>query len=72
MSALGYGEIVRYLEGEVPLDAALDVMKQKSRNYAKRQLTWFRSMKNTIAVTLSGKDAAHAANEIVECITRQL
>lgn len=39
---IGYREILTYLDGEVPLDEALDKLKQHTRNYAKRQITWFR------------------------------
>lgn len=39
---IGYQEILTYLDGESTLEEALDKLKQHSRNYAKRQLTWFR------------------------------
>lgn len=39
---IGYQEILSYLDGECSLEEALDKLKQHSRNYAKRQLTWFR------------------------------
>lgn len=39
---IGYKEILTYLDGESTLEDALDKLKQHSRNYAKRQLTWFR------------------------------
>ena len=39
---IGYQEILTYLDGKSTLDEALDKLKQHSRNYAKRQLTWFR------------------------------
>ena len=39
---IGYQEILAYLDGECSLEEALDKLKQHSRNYAKRQLTWFR------------------------------
>lgn len=39
---IGYQEILTYLDGEASLDEAIDKLKQHSRNYAKRQLTWFR------------------------------
>ena len=39
---IGYQEILTYLDGENSLDEALDKLKQHTRNYAKRQLTWFR------------------------------
>ena len=39
---IGYQEILTFLDGQSTLDEALDKLKQHSRNYAKRQLTWFR------------------------------
>lgn len=39
---IGYKEILMYIDGETSLEEALDKLKQHSRNYAKRQLTWFR------------------------------
>ena len=39
---IGYKEILTYLDGEASFEEALDKLKQHSRNYAKRQLTWFR------------------------------
>lgn len=42
MKGIGYKEILWYLEGKISLEKAIDMIKQGSRNYAKRQLTWFR------------------------------
>lgn len=42
MQAIGYKELVEYFEGRCTLDAAIDKIKQESRRYAKRQLTWFK------------------------------
>ena len=39
---IGYKEILGYLDGITTLEEALDKLKQHTRNYAKRQLTWFR------------------------------
>ncbi|MDQ0337353.1 tRNA dimethylallyltransferase [Caldalkalibacillus uzonensis] len=44
MQAIGYKEIVRYLEDELTLDEAVELIKRNTRRYAKRQLTWFRRM----------------------------
>ena len=41
MQAIGYKETVAYIEGKIPLDEAAAQIKQNSRRYAKRQLTWF-------------------------------
>lgn len=42
MQGIGYKEILYHLEGKISLNEAIDMIKQGSRNYAKRQLTWFR------------------------------
>ena len=42
MQAIGYKEMVEYLKGKISIDEALDKIKQGSRRYAKRQLTWYR------------------------------
>ena len=42
MQAIGYKEFFGYLSGACSLDEAAALCKQRSRNYAKRQLTWFR------------------------------
>ena len=39
---IGYQEILAYLDGKWTLEEAVDKLKQHTRNYAKRQLTWFR------------------------------
>lgn len=46
--AIGYKEFFPYFEGEQSLDACLDRLKQASRNYAKRQLTWFRHQQDSV------------------------
>jgi len=42
MSSLGYPEIIAYINGKISLTDALSLIQQNTRNYAKRQLTWFR------------------------------
>ncbi|RFU71374.1 tRNA (adenosine(37)-N6)-dimethylallyltransferase MiaA [Peribacillus saganii] len=43
IQAIGYKEIYAYLEGKITLEEAVEQLKQNSRRYAKRQLTWFRN-----------------------------
>jgi tRNA dimethylallyltransferase len=43
MKALGLSQIIKYLDGEMNLDDAIKDAQQKTRNYAKRQMTWFRN-----------------------------
>jgi tRNA dimethylallyltransferase len=43
MQAIGYRQVVEHLRGERNLDATIELVKQKTRQYAKRQGTWFRN-----------------------------
>jgi tRNA dimethylallyltransferase len=42
--ALGYRQVVRFLEGRISLEEAIEQTKTETRHYAKRQMTWFRKM----------------------------
>lgn len=46
LQTVGYRELFQYLREECTLDQAVNQIKQHSRNYAKRQLTWFRKEKD--------------------------
>lgn len=45
MKAIGYREIIPYLQGSINKSEMIEKLKQDSRRYAKRQLTWFRKIK---------------------------
>jgi tRNA dimethylallyltransferase len=47
MKGIGYKEMFQYLTDEINFDQAVDEVKQKSRNYAKRQMTWFKIVPET-------------------------
>lgn len=42
LKTVGYAELFQYLDGQLTLEAAVDKIKQNTRRYAKRQLTWFK------------------------------
>lgn len=46
MQAIGYKETVEYINGAISLDEAVSSIKQGSRRYAKRQVTWFKKYDN--------------------------
>ncbi|MFA9397164.1 MAG: tRNA (adenosine(37)-N6)-dimethylallyltransferase MiaA [Clostridiaceae bacterium] len=48
MQGIGYKEILKYLDGKISKDDAIESIQKGSRNYAKRQLTWFRRDKSII------------------------
>ena len=42
VQAIGYKELFPYINGDISLETAVENLKKATRNYAKRQLTWFR------------------------------
>lgn len=69
MQGLGYKELFSYLEGELTLDEAVELLKRDTRHFAKRQLTWFKREKD---VTWINKDEFIDDNEILDYILQQL
>jgi len=66
LNTVGYKELLAYLENKMNLDTAVSKIKQHSRNYAKRQITWFNNRLN--AQQFSPK----AADQIVEYIEGEI
>lgn len=56
LQTVGYSELFNYMDGNCTLDEAIDKIKQHSRNYAKRQLTWFRKDKEFEWVDAGAED----------------
>lgn len=64
MRAIGYKEVLSYLDREIDYDRMVEILKQHSRNYAKRQLTFLRGIKNVVYVDTA--DIEKAEKEIFE------
>ena len=64
MKALGYGAVAEYLGGRMDRAAMIEGVQQSHRNYAKRQLTWFRKVKGARWISVEGLDAAAVAGKI--------
>jgi tRNA dimethylallyltransferase len=56
LQTVGYTELFEYLEGRCSFDEAVDKIKQHTRNYAKRQMTWFKKDKEMIWFNADDKD----------------
>lgn len=61
MQAIGYKEIAEHLKGGCSLETAVDNIKQATRNYAKRQETWFKKYREAVRIDVSGKSAEETA-----------
>jgi tRNA dimethylallyltransferase len=72
MQAIGYKEVVKYLQGEITLDEAVRLIKKVTKRYAKRQFTWFRKEEDIQWVDITGIDDSHEAFIRVSYILRSL
>ncbi len=64
--AIGYKEIAAALEGRMSMEEAIAKVKQATRNFAKRQLTWFRRDPRTVWIAAGNRSAAAIAEEICQ------
>lgn len=71
MQAIGYKEIVLALSGRCTVAEAIDLMKQASRNYAKRQLTWLRRDARVHFLPAQGRSADDLADEIIHICCKE-
>jgi tRNA dimethylallyltransferase len=56
LNTVGYKEIISYLEGEISLERAVELIKRNTRRYAKRQMTWFRKVEDINWIKVSSFD----------------
>ena len=66
MHAIGYKEVISFLKGEISYEKMVDLIKQHSRNYAKRQLTFLRGMEEVNYVDVEDKDNVDSMLEKVK------
>ena len=71
MQAIGYKEFVAALDGQCSITAAADQVRQSSRHYAKRQLTWFRRNRNMHWLTRSPGETAAEITERARQVLRE-
>ena len=65
---IGYPEIIGHLEGKCTLSELKESIKRKTKNYAKRQLTWFRKEKDAVWIDCEGKTPETVASEIISSL----
>jgi len=63
--AIGHKELAPYFAGKCTPEQALDRLKQQTRRYAKRQITWFSAVPGAAFIEADGKTANEMAEEIV-------
>ena len=74
MKAIGYKEFFPYFKGEQSLEDCIEKLKQNTRNYAKRQLTWFRHQADPIFIEVDelSFDAERITEEMLQILKNNI
>ena len=74
MQGLGYKEILAYLEGELSLEEAVYRLKQDTRHFAKRQITWFKREREVIWINKDeyGYDEDRIMHDMIRYVRGEL
>lgn len=70
LKAIGYREVIPYLEGQYGKEEMIELIKRNSRRYAKRQLTWFRRNKYSDWIDIS-KEEFNNSDKIIDYIIKK-
>lgn len=66
MKGIGYSELIQYIKGNISMDEAIEQIKQHSRNYAKRQFTWFKKLEGIIKLSVDEMNIKEISNIIID------
>lgn len=69
--AIGYKEIISVMQGDISLEEAIGAVKQATRRYAKRQMTWFKADGRIHWIEASDGDVARIVEEIAALLDAQ-
>ena len=67
--AIGYKEVIHYLNNEIDYNEMVELIKKNSRHYAKRQFTWFKNQDNCQVVNINLEDFNKTIDEVYNLIT---
>lgn len=70
--AIGYKELIAYLNQEISFTDAVDLIKKNSRHYAKRQYTWFKNQTDSVIVKINPDDFKQTIDEVINLINNFL
>ena len=71
MTPIGYKELFMYFDNKISLDDAIELIKQRSRKYAKRQYTWFNNQMNIKWFNTDYDNFSNTVNEVIKYIECQ-
>lgn len=68
MTGIGYKELYEYFDGNISLDCAIDLIKSRSRKYAKRQYTWFKNQMDVKWFDVDFNDFNNTIKEVIKYV----
>lgn len=71
LNTVGYKELFKYLDGEWTLDFAVEKIKQNTRIYSRKQMTWFKRDQNTLWINLSETTNAEVLQTIIDYCSKK-
>lgn len=71
MQAIGYRQVIEHLRGERPLAETIALVKQRTRQFAKRQRTWFRHQLSAEWIEVAPRESAETVGDRVEASLRR-
>ena len=71
LQAIGYKELIPYLDGDAPLEECVNHLKQSTRRYAKRQLSWFRRDARIVWLMVDKSESLRELTEKAVCVVHK-
>ena len=70
MTPIGYKELFEYFDNNISLDEAIELIKQRSRRYAKRQYTWFNNQMSVNWFNVDFNNFDNTVEEVIDFIKK--
>ena len=70
--SIGYAQIIKFLHEKQPLEKTIDLIKQDTRNYAKRQITWFKKLYDAKTINAESSDNPITLRDKILALTPQI
>ncbi len=70
LNTVGYKEIFDYLDGNINIEKAIELIKRNTRRYAKRQFTWFNAQKDLIKIDIDDKTEIEEIVKLIAAKTK--
>lgn len=66
MQAIGYKELIPYIEGKISMEQAISDLKKNTRHFAKRQLTWFKRQTEGLWLDVTNRNLMQVTEDVIK------